>query len=212
MADFFFFFLSDVLVDSAELDEVIVWSPELLPLAPSEVYDSRTTRGRENFSRNCSASNGSEVDSLLSLDPLLSPVEQSPPDEREFSLYRCRCLSRAALSISFLRARRAFSNSATENMLALVSCELNRLNLGLWPSRPDDDTIASGRLVCELKVDAIELLLIKLVPSGGGLLLLAMFILWPIFARKNIGFCLNLPFLPSCCCSCFCCCGVGFGM
>uniref|UniRef100_A0A8D7ZYD2 (northern house mosquito) hypothetical protein n=1 Tax=Culex pipiens TaxID=7175 RepID=A0A8D7ZYD2_CULPI len=85
---FFFFFRSDVLVDSAELDEVMVWSPELLlPTPLSEVYETRTTRGRENFSRKCSANRGSPVESLLSLEPLLSPVEQSPPPEdSEFSL------------------------------------------------------------------------------------------------------------------------------
>uniref|UniRef100_A0A8D8GWZ9 (northern house mosquito) hypothetical protein n=1 Tax=Culex pipiens TaxID=7175 RepID=A0A8D8GWZ9_CULPI len=105
-------------------------------------------------------------------------------------------------------------------MLALVSCELNRLSLGLRPSRPDEDTIASGRFVCELNVDAIELVLSRL---GGGpgaaaaaaLALPVRFMLWPIFARKKMGFCLNAlaaPFLVSCW-ACFCCCwGVTIGM
>uniref|UniRef100_A0A182QXJ8 Uncharacterized protein n=1 Tax=Anopheles farauti TaxID=69004 RepID=A0A182QXJ8_9DIPT len=149
---------SAVLLDSAELEEVIVWSPWPWPAVSDvdDVYDRWMTRGNENRSRNCSANSGSVVDSLeLSLDPLLSPVEQSPPpppapptpppppEERE-----------AAFSSSLRRANRAFSNSATENMLALVSCELKRRSFGLLPSRPPADVrICSGRFVCELKVE-----------------------------------------------------------
>lgn len=85
--------------------------------------------------------------SLLNFDPLLSPVEQSPvPELREFILYRLNC--RFLISISLRLASRAFSKSATENIFALVSFELNRRNLGLCPSWVV--MICSGKCVCEL--------------------------------------------------------------
>lgn len=84
-------------------------------------------------------------DSLLNFDPLLSPVDESQPELNEFILYRCFCLTSSS---SLRRAKRAFSKSATENIFALVSCELNRLSFGLLPSRLDW-TICNGKFVCD---------------------------------------------------------------